>query len=240
MSKLILLAVLLGGCAHQSDVNLVKDRMLKLQPLSKYTSTVCDVETQPTQPALARFAQMYPKEVEKLQSDAWTFKWRQRESSCEITPVVGTAKSPVVKAQMGFVEAAFCLLGQIFFVNSPFDDIKLGPDDVVRQRDEAGDWVHIREKGKGNLGYFLDRKDFLIVTRTKSRGEFAAHYKQFDSEWLPDRMEHKPENMQILLDQMEYGERVGSRRTLRSLMLSVGTERPMPHSQLIVRNCQRL
>ena len=236
MFKFILWVTLLGGCAHQRDVGLVKDRMLKLQPLSKYSSTVCDVETRPTQPALARFTQMYPKEIEKLQSEAWTFKWRQRESRCEIVPAQGASSSPVVKAQLGFIEAALCLLAQIFYVNSPFDELPLAPENVER-RDQ---WIRIGAKNRPELGLFLDRKDFLVVTRTQSRGEFAAHYKQFDLEWLPDRMEHKPDNMQILLDHMEYGERVGNRRMLKSLMLSVGTERPLPHSQLLVRNCQRL
>lgn len=229
MYKKIVWCLLLAGCAHQRDVSLVRDRIEKLQPLSKYTSTVCDVETQPTQPALARFAQMYPKDIDKVRSEAWTFKWRQWESRCEISPVPGSSSNPVTKAQLGFVEASFCLLGQIFFVNSPFDEIKLGPDDVKRE----GNMIKLG-------GVDLDPGDFVIHTHTSSRGEFTARYRQESGEWLPDRMEHKPENMEILLDQIEYGERIGQRRVLKSMMLSVGTERPVPHSQLIVRNCQRL
>jgi hypothetical protein len=231
----VALAFVLAGCAHQRDVSLVKDRMVKLQPLSRYRGTVCEVHTQPTQPALARYAQMFPKDFEQLPRDAFIFKWRQTENRCEVVAPVAP-KSPVVKAQRGFVEAAFCVLGQYFFINSPFDELKSEPKDVVRN----GDWVQIRDKKDPELGYFLDRKDFLIVAKTKSRGEFQVHYKEFDSQWLPDRMEHKPENMQIVLDEMEYGERVAGRRTLKSLMLSVGTERPLAHSQITVSNCERL
>jgi len=224
------------GCAHQRDVSIVKDRMEKLQPLSRYTSTVCEVETQPTQPALARFSQMYPAEVDKLRPDAWTFQWRQRESRCEVTPQAGPARSPVVKAQLGFVEAALCVLGQVFFVNSPFDEIQLGPEHVRRK----DDMIHLSKKAGSEHGLYLDPRSFFIITRTPAKGQFAAHYSQVGEEWLPDRMEHKPENMQILVDQIEYGERIGSRRVFKSMMVSVGTERPLAHSQLIVRNCQRL
>lgn len=235
MLRIFAVALLLVGCAHQRDVSLVKDRVAKLQPLSRYKSTVCEVETQPTQPALARFAQMYPKEFDQLPRDAWTFKWRQTESRCEIAPSV-VPNSPVVKAQRGFLEAAFCLLGQYFFVNSPFDELKLGPNDVVRN----GEWVQIRDPKQKDLGYFLDRRDFVIVTKTKSRGDFQVRYKEFDHQWLPERMEHSPENMQIVLDEFEYGEPVGGRKTLKSLMLSVGAEKPLAHSHIVVRNCQRM
>jgi hypothetical protein len=43
-----------------------------------------------------------------------------------------------------------------------------------------------------------------------------------------------------VLDDLEYGEPVGGRRMLRSFNLSVGTERPLAHSQITVRNCQRM
>lgn len=234
MLKWVLLAALVSGCAHHRAVGVVRDRIVKLQPLSNYSGTQCEVVARPTQRALARFSQMHPGEVERLHSEAWMFKWRQTESRCQVTPAASAA-SPVVKAQLGFVEAALCMLAQVFYVNSPFDELQYGPDEVqIREN-----WVQLGPQ-KSDTGLFLDRNDFNVVTRTRTRGEYAAHYKQFDGEWLPDRMEHKPENLMILVDQIKYGDRLGSRRIFESMMVSVGTERPLAHSELIVRNCQPL
>lgn len=230
-----LLMTITTGCqtAHQKALSIARDRVTKLLPLSHYTSTTCEVEAKPTQPALARFGQMYPGEVEKVPLSAWKFNWRQWESRCEIVPPKEFAKSPVIQAQKGFMEATFCLLAQIFYVNSPFDDLRYGPEDV--QMDKAQ--VRIGDKKNPEQGIYLADKDFTVTSKTP-RGDFFAHYAKINGEWLPDRMEHQPENMKILLSDIQYDGRVSGRRMIKSMELSVGTEQAFNHSELIVKNCR--
>lgn len=233
----LLSTVTIVGCQtpHQKALALARDRAQKLAPLARYTPTVCDVEAKPTQPALARFSQMYPGEVEKLPVNSWSFKWRQSETRCEITADKAVAQSPVIKAQTGFLEAAFCMLNQVFYVNSPFDDLRVSPDDITMTKES----VRIGPPQRPTEGIFLSQKDFEVTTKTK-RGDFKAIYKLNEGEWLPSQMEHTPENLKINLDQIEYGEKVAGRRVIRSMVLSVGTERAFEHSQLTIRSCRSL
>lgn len=229
--------VFVVGCqtARLRDVELVKDRILKLKPLSDYRSTVCELEVEPTEPARARFEEMFPGETKKLKADDWAFKWRQWESRCEIVPSGAARKSPVIREEQQFLASSLCILAQIFFVNSPFDELTYGPEDI--QSMESG--VRIGPQ-KSEVGIFLDRQDFNVTTRTKARGELSAQYKLVDGDWLPVQMIHSMTDYKIELSEIEYGDRVAGRRMPRSLLFSVGRERALAHSRVSIRNCSSL
>lgn len=212
----------------------MQTRVKLLSALSRYPSTVCEIETRPTPSAMARYIQLNPQEASALKGDIWNFKWRQTERHCEIS---GGSKLKAAQLQKGIVEAAFCLPLQVFFVNSPFDEVRISSETVSRE-DKL---VRVSEKPGSHLGFYLDTGNTTVLTRTQSKGELSAHYAELGGEWLPDQIEQNTPQLKILIDGLSYSEiRLGSRRLIDSMWISVGTDIARRHSQILVRNCQAM
>ncbi len=225
---LFIIAVLVCGCQtqRQKDLSLVRDRYLKLKPLSSYSSTVCEIESRPTQPALARFQQM---SKEKVNADSWKFTWRQTETRCEIKP--HDKNSKIAAAQIAFLETGFCLLLQSHYVNSPFDELPVKADDIksVEGVVQVGPAIS------------LARDEFLISTKTKAHGDLRARYRFEESlnQWVPWEIEQRTDQFILSLTDLVYGSpQVGNRFSVKSATLSVGTERLIKHSDLQVMDCR--
>ncbi len=234
VSTLNIIFLSLCGCATQAskDFAFVQARVAQLKSLEKYPSTVCDIETRPTPTTISRYIQLNPQEANRLKGDIWSFKWRQTENRCEIS---GRAELKAVRMQKGIVEAAFCLPLQVFFVNSPFDEVEISPG-AIRREDRL---IHVSDKPGSHLGYYLDTGNTTVLTRTQSKGELSAHYAELGGEWLPDEIEQRTPGLKILLNGILYSEqRIGSRRLIESMWISIGTEAPSRHSQILVRNCR--
>src|ERR1700722_10146363 len=129
LKYLLVLVVLLPACQTMQEKNLalIRDRADKLKPLSLWKPLRCKVSTHLTQPALARYKEMFPDE-KGLSEVGPDYTWRQFHSTCEITPDQHT---PLTKNHQAFVETAFCLLLQVHFVHSPFDDLQFKPGEDV-------------------------------------------------------------------------------------------------------------
>lgn len=236
MSKIFLALVLAGiaGCQTVQEKNqaLVRDRFDKLRSLSTWKPTWCRLETHLTQPALARYREMFRDETSKLGEETWVYTWRARETSCEVK---ADRNTPLAKAHRSFLETAFCTLLQTHFVNSPFDELKIMPEDIQSNEEK----VQIKLGSNDGLGLFLDRKEVSVETRTKSRGTLRAFYSDREHQWLPERIEQKTDKAILLLDAFEYsGTPVGGRRMLKSFWISVGDARALQHTRVEVVNCQ--
>lgn len=225
-----------AGCAtqQQKDFQFVQSRVAQLRGLEKYPSTVCEIETIPTPTALARYIQLNPKEAGQLKDVTWKFKWRQTENHCEIS---GESKLQAARMQKGIVEAAFCLPLQVFFINSPFDEVVIRPEAIRRE----GELIQVSDAPGSHLGYYLDTGNTTVRTRTQSKGELSAHYSQVDGEWLPDSIEQNTPALKILLDGVSYStQKMGNRRLIESMWISIGTDEARRHSQISIRNCQSM
>lgn len=220
------LFVFLVGCqtAQQKRESLVADRRDKLKPLSTFHPVRCSVEARLTQPALARYREMFSGE------DASTleFNWHARESSCDISARDGSSK--IATNYQGFLETAMCVLMQVHWVNSPFDEMSI---DAVNEKDAR---VHI---GKGTNGLYLDPTSFIIETRTPKHGTLIAQYERDRGDYLPSRLTQKTrKGTQIVLDDFEWGDEVAGRRMVRSFLISAGDEKPLEHSRVVFKDCR--
>lgn len=210
----------------------MQGRVAQLKGLEKYPSTVCEIEALPTPSALARYVQLNPKEASRLEKIEWKFKWRQTENRCEIS---GSTELQALKMQKGIVEAAFCLPLQVFFVNSPFDEVQIHESAISRE----GQLIHVASKSGSQLGYYLDTGNTTVRTRTQSKGELSAHYSETEGEWLPDSIEQKTAALKISLDALTYSsQKLGTRRMLESMWISIGSDVARRHSQIFIRNCK--
>jgi len=233
MRSLLFISLLgLAACqtAQQKSEMLVADRAGRLKHLSSWKSTWCQVDTELTEPARARFEQMFPAES----PGELSYAWRARESSCEVSPLVA---SPVAKSQQAFLETALCLLMQVHYVNSPFDELDIASTGV----EPLGDMVHIKAGDKPDLGIFLPYESMTIETRTKSRGVLRATYQEQQGVMLPKRLEQNRGGTQFVVDEIEYEPTMsGTRPMLKSFWIEVGAEKPLRHSKAIVRDCRPL
>lgn len=227
-------AVLLTvGCTSIAKRNLqfVEERAEKLRHLSSYEPTWCRVEVKLTEPAAARYAQMFPEE--SLNVGGLTYTWKASESRCEVTPL---QKSKISENHKGFMEQAMCLLLHTHWINSPFDELKISPDNVEGSEKS----VRLSSGSSPDLGVFLDRKEFLIETKTKSRGIFLARYASMDGQWQPQRIEHHSAGNTFVIDQFSYGRpSVTSRASLDGFWILLGTEQPFAHTQVMISDCRR-
>src|SRR4051812_33837416 len=111
MFRFLLCACLLAvaGCqtVHEKNLALITDRAEKLKPLGHWRPVSCRLEAHLTEPAIARYREMFPQEGAPLNENRLTYTWRARSTSCEVTPL---AASPLFKNHKGFMEAAVCLL----------------------------------------------------------------------------------------------------------------------------------
>jgi hypothetical protein len=230
----LFLLLIAGGCqtVQEKNLALIKDRSEKLKPLSTWRPTWCRLETRLTQPAIARYREMFPDETEKLTQESWAYTWKARKTSCEVSPL---QRSEMSKSHQAFLETAMCMLLQVHWVNSPFAELVAGPDDILSD----GGRVHIRASTDQDLGIYLDPSAFVVETKTKSRGTLKASYHESENEWLPDRLEQRLPKSVLVVDALEYDTaRVGRRRMLKSFWISVGEEKAMQHTQVFMSGCQ--
>lgn len=231
MRSLLVFAFLLtAGCqtAQQKSEALVIDRAAKLKHLSNWKSTWCQVDTELTEPAKARFTQMFPFEP----AGDMSFAWRAREASCEVTAL---SPSSAAKGQAAFLDTALCLLMQVHYINSPFDELEVTGKDIEPVRESA----HIKSGDNPTLGIFLPPDSFTVETRTKARGTLRVDYADQGGKMLPSRLEQDRGKTKFLVDELEY-ETSGSRPMLKAFSVSLGGEKTFKQSRAIVRDCRPL
>lgn len=220
------------ACQSTQEKNqaLVRDRFEKLKPLSTWKPTWCRVDAKLTQPALARYREMFAAEPEKLQSETWSYTWKARETSCEVTSL---EDAPLSRNHRGILETVFCTLLQTHFVNSPFDELKIMPEDISAHEDRVQ--IKLGLGSAEDIGLYLDPRAVSVETRTRARGTLNARYAQSGQQWLPERIEQKTATTVLLLDGFEYSEAsVGARRMLKSFWISLGDSRALPHTQVFL------
>src|ERR1035437_6108121 len=95
------LILTLLGCqtVQQKNMALVQDRAEKLKPLSTWHSQWCRLETHLTEPAIARYREMFPDEAERLNENNLPYTWKARKYTCEINSLQPT---PLTKNHQGF------------------------------------------------------------------------------------------------------------------------------------------
>ncbi len=225
MFRWLALALLLNGCqtAQQRSEALVAKRVAELSHLTSYKPTWCHVDTELTEPAKARFESMFPSES----ASDLSFVWRSRETSCEISPLKPSA---IAKTQQAFLETALCLLMQVHFVNSPFDEME------VRGIAPKENLTFISSGGSKELGLYLPKDSVTVETRTRSRGVLRAEYSERDGALLPIKLEQILPNTHVTVDEIEYA----NPRTLKSFWISVGAENPLRHSKIEFHDCRPL
>jgi hypothetical protein len=238
MFKIFVLIAFIGltGCqsVEEKNVELIQDRVAKLKPLTQFKPTWCRLETQLTQPALARYREMFPEEAEKIGEGTVNYTWKARKYNCEITPLDA---NPLTKNHQGFLDAAICTLLQVQWVNSPFEDLNIYPRDI---QNEKGGTIHIQASMiDRDLGVYLDQQTFKMETRTKNRGTLKAVYTQVNQEWLPQRLEQASEKVRVVVDNIEYDTvPVSGRHLIKSLWISVGDGETHQHTQVNFTGCR--
>lgn len=241
ISGILLISVLGCQTAQQKNLALVKDRATKLRPLSKWRAKWCRLDARLTQPVISRYRSMYPQDGAKLDQDSLAYTWKARESSCEITAL---EDSPMVANHKAFLDTAICTLLQTHWVNSPFDELQVGENDIVT----SGPKVQVKVSEVEDLGLFLDRERFSVVTKTKSRGVLEAVYMPVGKDWLPQSISQRTGPTEILIDQIEYSsDSTGDRPLIRSFWLSLGgltgaaiEEKALAHTQVNFSECRDL
>jgi hypothetical protein len=214
-------------------LQVVQDRAVSLQPLMKWKSTWCRVEARLTQPAIARYQTMFP---DQQVGEILSYTWKAQKFNCEVTPLEAT---PVSKNHQGFVETAMCTLLQTHWVNSPFEDLQVHPQDVTKDKDGR---VHLQSSMiDKELGIYLDPGPFKLETRTKARGILRAEYAENAAhKWLPTRLEQVTPKSRLVVDSIEYDSALlNGRHLIKSLWISVGDQEEVrQHTQLNFYDCQ--
>jgi hypothetical protein len=218
--------------AQERSMALVADRAGKLRGLSRWTPTWCRVEARLTQPALARYREMFPDDKDQLDKDTFAYTWKSRKTSCEIMPLETSA---LIKNHQAFLETAFCMLLQTHWVNSPFDELPVNPNELS----EKDSKVHIPAAKDPELGLFVDAKEVKIETKTKNHGVLSAVYAQVDQDWLPQRLEQKSGGKRLVVDGLEYESvPLGGRRIPKTFWISVGEDKAFQHTQVTLSGCR--
>jgi hypothetical protein len=241
--RLVLALTFLAGLIscqtlHDKDLAIVRDRIDRLQPLSKWHSTQCRVLSELTEPARARYKQMFPGEADLFEEKAWVYLWVSRESGCEIR---SPTSSPLRAQHRKMIDTAFCVLLQTHYVNSPFDDLQVNAESVSRRADR----LQILSGSSPELGIFLDPEKFEVETRTRSRGIFVADYAEHGSKevwvrerWLPSRLELKTESTTLVLDAFDYGPMaIYGRTLLQGFNISIGEKQAVLHTHIRISGC---
>lgn len=233
MHKYILFFSLLFGLVAcqtpaQKRMRLLEDRVAKLRPLSTFTPQRCEVSAEFTEPAAARYREMYGSSPNAL-----AYTWVAREGSCSVRAHDRSAAS---LNYQGFLETSFCLLLQTHWVNSPFDELALS-EDRLKENDAR---VQLMTSEDPSLGLLLDWTGFTLETRTRTRGELKATYSNAAGEWLPERLEQDlPSKTKVVLTGFEWSEkRIGKRRELSGFWISAGEKETFKHSHVRVGECR--
>ncbi len=240
IKSLVLISILstnlftLSGCQSVQEKNQehVRDRIGKLKGLSSWQSKICHVKAMLTQPARARYKEMFPKD-KLLKSDLpMEYTWRVSESRCEIE---GAISSPLIESNKSLLNTAFCVLLQTHYVNSPFDELKASKDDLLKVEDQ----VQIRTNEDPKVGIFLDTKKFTVETRTANQRSFLAEYNLIGSQWLPSRIETRSGKALIVIDSITYSEApVGGRSMVETYTLGIGEDQVLPHTTIEISDCK--
>jgi hypothetical protein len=225
----------LVGCqtAQERRVTLLKDRVDKLRPLAHWAPVQCRIEAHLTAPTRARYRAMFPNEKDILAAEALVYTWHARETASHVVPSEST---PLTQNYRSFLEATLDLLLQVHFVRSPFDELTVHPNDVVA----ADDKVFIRTSGE--YGIYLDPKEFVIETRTRSHGVLTAHYALGEGgEYLPSSLSQDLKATRVVLDRFEWDNvPVAGRRMIKAVWLSVGeSDKTIDHSLIYFLDCNR-
>lgn len=225
-----LLALTACQSANKKNLELVQDRAKKLIPISSWSPQLCEVEVTLSQPASARYQEMFPKE--KLEVP-WTYTWKAREVACE---VYGSKHSPMRDSHRTFMETAMCLLLQTHWVNSPFDELAASPESIVAKDPD----VQILMGQDPELGIFLSREPFKVETRTKTRGMIRAEYTEREGTWVPARIENWRDGSTLALEEFEYDSpaRPGQRPALKGFWIAVGADQAFRHSFVSLKSCR--
>lgn len=246
----LLLFPWLAACqtAQQKNLDLLKDRVEKLRPLSSWRPSWCEVSVELTEPAKARFKEIFPNETDQITRADWAYTWSARENTCEIRALdIG----PAAKSQKEFLDTAFCMLLQVHYVNSPFDELKVEPGDIVgltRLSTVGGDGavyadeevVHIQSGTDKDLGIYLPRNRMTVETRTRSRGMFVAEYSDIGGRWLPAHLEQRRGNLVFEMQDFKYAEAVKNRAMLESFWIKLSGDKTFLQSKVLVKNCRDL
>lgn len=227
MRKLGLMALLfLVGCqtAARRNQALLEDRVQKLSHLSRTSSTVCRMDVELSEPAAARYREMFPKE-KSLPS----YRWRFSEVRCEISP---ETSSPLADAQKALLDTAACLLLQVYWHNSPFDDLELKRLEGHEER------VQLITSDDPSLGIFLERDRVAMETRTRRLGQLNAEYAEIGGRWLPARLEQRIEGATVAVEEFDFESNMSGRPHLKAFTLAVGNEQAFRHSRVSVNECR--
>jgi hypothetical protein len=229
----LLVFVVLTGCqfAQRRALGLIEDRTQKLKGLSQWQPVSCLIEARLTSPSVEHYKRLLPQE-KNLDSGGWTFRWRARETTCEVTT---SASGEAARTQKGLMDTALCTLLQVHWVNSPFDELKIEPEQV----DLKDNLVRVRAPARPELGLYLPTDRFVVETRTRARGNFQATYAWLENEWLPKRIEVRSEKTVLALDDFEYDQlKIGGRRMIKTVWLELGEDRSLRQAQLIFSECR--
>jgi hypothetical protein len=227
------LVTFITGCqfARVRALQLIEDRTHKLKPLSQWQPVTCQVDARLTAPSIERYRRRLVDQKE-LDSGGWIFRWRAGESTCEVST---RDKNEVARTQRGLLDVALCTLLQVHWVNSPFDELNIVPEQV-EWRDNV---VRVHTSSRSELGLYLPTDQFVIETRTLSRGTFKASYGLVGNEWLPTRIEVHSGKSILALDGFEYDSPgIAGRRMIKTAWLEVGEERSTRQAQLVFTDCR--
>ncbi len=227
------LATLTVGCqsASKKNIEFLSERVKQLKPLSRWAPLECELEATLTEPARARYQQMLGQEKPQ---ESTRYLWRGRETVCEI--LAPQSKSKQTDAQKPLLESSICLLMQVHWVNSPFDELKVD----LERLNKVEDQLHVPTGDDPELGIFLNKNDFTLQTRTKSRGVLFAQYQEVNGIWAPIRLEQRLAGSRIVVDEMTYAQEAkpGARPQLKSFWISVGAEQAFKHSYVEMQGCK--
>lgn len=227
---------------QQKNQVLLQERVQQLAPLSHWQTVQCRAVAKLTEPARARLRQLYPQETEQLEAESWPYIWRASETGCEVRTARAT---PMIEAHRTLVSAAFCLLLQTHYVNSPFDGLSPQTSEALISH---GSRVQV-PLGGGEIGMYVDnelseQKTFQIETRTQSRGMFVATYTDrhripgMREGWLPERLEERNGRTWIVVENIQYSPvSLYGRTMIQSFDISVGENQAIPHTHIKLSRC---
>lgn len=231
---LLLAATTLTGCqtAAQRRVSLLKDRVDKLKPLSHFQPLTCQIEAELTAPARARYAALYPEDVAVIEEPHLEFVWHARRDASDLT---ASSPSAFMRNFAQFIGPAIKMLLQVYWVHSPFDDLRVRPEDVIEASDGR---VFLRTEEGKSFGLYLSDQRFELETRTKGHGQLSAEYALNKTDWLPIRMEQDFGPTQLILDRFEWAEvPVVGRRVISAVWLKAGQGKALDHAHLFFKDC---
>jgi hypothetical protein len=230
---LLILSLLTVACQSTREKNalIVKDRIEKLSSLSQWKPIKCQIKTELAAPQAQKYELAFPDEKELIENWDVSYDWTARHARCEVHPKPLT---PVTANQRAFIEEAFCTLMQVFWVHSPFDDLKVLPTDIEDEETK----VFLRQKEDTDLGLYLDKTNMSIETKTARKGTYSASYAPVGTKWLPSELKHETLTFKFVLKEFDWGDGE-NRAPPKSFWIYVGEQAaPSAHTQVQISDCQ--